>query len=535
MSSVTIVGSGASGVHGALSLLEKGHHVTLIDVGYEPPDPVHPRLSFNALKETLDDPVGYFLGAEFEAVTRPDTEGEYYGFPPSKNYVFDAPDRFAYGAQGFEPLFSFARGGLAQVWTAGCYPFNDQDLDRFPFSYADIEAHYAEIARRIGITGTEDDLARFLPLHGDLMPPLQLDRHSQILLDTYTRKREELNSRLGVYVGRTRVATLSRDLGDRKACEYLGRCLWGCPIESIYTPSQTLRACMAHPRFTYLPGLEVTHFRVDKKSRIVAAVAAAVSDGERHEFPVEHLMLAAGTLCSSKIVLRSVYESTGEVIRLRGLMDNRQLLVPFLNLRLIGKQFSDETYQYHQLGLGVELGSPQDYVHGQITTLKTALMHPITQRVPFDLKSSASIARGVHAALGVVNVNLPDTRREENYVSLDPTRPGADPPLVIHYTPSVGERDVQRRALAVVKKALRKLGCFVPPGMVHVRPMGASVHYAGTMPMNGDGVMATDENCRSREYENLYIIDGSTFPFLPSKNITFTLMANAARVASRAF
>jgi hypothetical protein len=27
------------------------------------------------------------------------------------------------------------------------------------------------------------------------------------------------------------------------------------------------------------------------------------------------------------------------------------------------------------------------------------------------------------------------------------------------------------------------------------------------------------------------MVDGATFPFLPAKNITFTLMANAVRVA----
>ena len=34
---------------------------------------------------------------------------------------------------------------------------------------------------------------------------------------------------------------------------------------------------------------------------------------------------------------------------------------------------------------------------------------------------------------------------------------------------------------------------------------------------------------------NLFFVDGSTFPFLPAKNITFTLMANAVRIAHCAF
>ena len=45
----------------------------------------------------------------------------------------------------------------------------------------------------------------------------------------------------------------------------------------------------------------------------------------------------------------------------------------------------------------------------------------------------------------------------------------------------------------------------------------------------------TSEYCQSHDFNNLYIVDGTTFPFLPSKNITFTLMANAVRVASAHF
>jgi choline dehydrogenase-like flavoprotein len=39
----------------------------------------------------------------------------------------------------------------------------------------------------------------------------------------------------------------------------------------------------------------------------------------------------------------------------------------------------------------------------------------------------------------------------------------------------------------------------------------------------------------SHDFGNLWLIDGSTFPFLPAKNLTFTLMANAARIAELAF
>jgi len=330
------------------------------------------------------------------------------------------------------------------------------------------------------------------------------------------------------------VATLSRDFGARQACDYLGRCLWGCPRNALYTPSLTLQECQRHPNFAYVPDVTVDHFTIGSDNRIRSVIAQPVQGGPDREFPVERLALAAGALLSTKIFLTSVWRATGQRVRLSGLMDNRQILVPFVNLSMIGEPFAADTYQYHLLGMGIESAEPQDYVHAQITTLKTALLHPIVQRLPFDLGTSTFIMRAIHAALGLVNLNFRDTRREGNYVELSDE--GRRPRLHLHYAPDRDEPVRTRDAMRKVKQALWSLNCVVPPGMAHLRPMGASVHYAGTLPMTSVAAPFTATSTgQSRDFENLWLVDGATFPFLPAKNITFTLMANAVRIAAAAF
>jgi choline dehydrogenase-like flavoprotein len=278
----------------------------------------------------------------------------------------------------------------------------------------------------------------------------------------------------------------------------------------------------------------VTQLRVGARQHVVAVVGRILGENVTREFPVERVALAAGALLSTRIFLATVLAHSGERIRLTGLMDNRQVLMPFVNVSMIGRPFSAETYQYHQLGMGVAGDSPKDYVHGQITTLKTALVHPLIQRLPLDLATATSAFRAVHAALGLVNVNFRDTRRKENFVELTDDEPS--PALRIHYEPDAGEEARLTSALKRVRQALFSLGCVVPPGMMHRRPMGASVHYAGTIPMTRDAAPFTaTERGQSREFDNLYLVDGATFPFLPAKNITFTLMANAVRIAETAF
>lgn len=531
-----IIGSGASGVHFALSLLDKGYDVTMLDVGHPKPAEVNPGDDFNELKSRLNDPVEYFLGKNFEALVHPGSEGEYYGFPPHKSYIFSQPDSFKWEANGFAPLLSFAQGGLAEAWTGGSYPLNDAELQDFPFNLEDIKPYYGQVANRVGISGDRDDLARFYPVHDHLLEPLRLDKHSQLLLNAYEKHKRYINQELKCFIGRARVATLSRDVNGRKACTYTGRCLWGCPTGSFYTPSLTLKQCQSYPNFNYLAGMQVSHFNFNSEGRVTGVVAESLAESKASEIAADRFVLAAGTLSSSKIFLDSIWKATGEIVKLTGLMDNRQILIPFINLRMIGEQYEPESYQYHQIGMGIEGRQPGEYFHGLITTLKTALIHPIVQNVPLDLRTALSVFRNVRAGLGVLNLNFPDYRRESNFVTLQTDAQTGRSRLVINYAPPDDEPEVMKRAVKVVKKALWKLGCIVPPGMMHVRPMGASVHYAGTIPMSTVKTRYTaSPDCRSHDFNNLYFADGTTFPSLPSKNLTFALMSNAARVADRAF
>ncbi|HET9887443.1 MAG TPA: hypothetical protein VFR10_08020, partial [bacterium] len=323
---LVVVGSGASACHFALTALERGAAVTMLDVGRRGTAPVHPQDSFETLKETLPDPPSYFLGERFEAVSLPGDEKESYGFPPNKNYVFTGVDSFRHQSLGFAPLVSFAQGVLAETWTAGAFPFNEGELADFPFSDQELAPYYDLVAERIGITGVEDDLARYHPVHRHLLEPLRLDEHSRLLLDRARAKSAELERSAKCVIGRSRVATLPHPMQGRPGCSYLGRCLSGCPTGALYTPSMTLARCRTFPTFTYLGGRLVRHFRFDANRRITSVFAENLETRALEEIPADALVLAAGTLATSKIVLDSWFLATQEKIVLRGLMDNRQIL-----------------------------------------------------------------------------------------------------------------------------------------------------------------------------------------------------------------
>ncbi len=524
-----VVGSGASGVHYAQTVLERGEEVTLLDVGYERPVAPFPDASYAHLKEQVEDPLTHFLGERAEYVVYPTPFSKPYGFPPNRAYVFRQPAAWALRQQGFDPLVSFARGGLAEAWTGGSYELDERDLAAFPFTLGDLQPHYATVARRIGITGERDDLERFSPMTAAYDPPLPLDVHSAHLLTAYHRRRPRVNA-LGAYLGRSRVAVLTHDHGERRECTQLGRCLMGCPRESLYAPSYTLRELHRFLGFTYVPGVFVERVTVDSNGAARGVVARAVAGGAETRFVGDCVVLAAGALATTRLYLATLHHALGAAPDLPGLMDNRHVTMPFVTPALVGRDVDLASYQFHHIALGIRGQSPAGDVHGQMTALKGAQVHPIVATFPFDFRTSLGVFRRVRSALGIANLWLADTRRPANVARL--VTDGGVPHLVLHYGDDSTDLAHTREAIAAVRKALRILGAYAPKSQTTILPRGSSVHYAGTVPMTSENRPHT---CRPdgtvRGVERLFIVDGAAFSALPAKNITFTLMANAVRIA----
>ena len=208
--------------------------------------------------------------------------------------------------------------------------------------------------------------------------------------------------------------------------------------------------------------------------------------------------------------------------------------MPFVSKARVGTTWNPDSYQYHQLAIALDADDPRDQVHGLLTTLKTAPVHPIVTSVPMSVKTSVAVVRNTHAALGLLNVNHADRARSGSYVTLEAGSGGGASRLVVAYRPPDDDEARVASSTKRMRRALGKLGCVAPRGMTHVRPMGASVHYAGTLPLReAGGAFTSTSDGRCRPFDNLYVVDGSSFPSLPAKNLTFTLMANSTRVATR--
>ncbi len=92
-----------------------------------------------------------------------------------------------------------------------------------------------------------------------------------------------------------------------------------------------------------------------------------------------------------------------------------------------------------------------------------------------------------------------------------------------------------RRARRKLARALAPLGLYGLSPAARLGAPGSSFHCGGTLPMRArPGRLETDRLGRLGECTRTRIIDASTFPSIPATTITYSVMANASRIAAEA-
>src|SRR6185436_15045664 len=163
--------------------------------------PLIPRRPFQELRR--DDPTQhrFFLGDRFEGIPFGPVRVGAQLTPPRMHILADAADRIPVDADGFAVSMSLARGGLGAGWSAGVFPFSDEELRAMDLDLARLKPHYDAVAERIGVAGDPDDLAPFFPASPSMMPALDIDTNGEVVFARYERRRPKLNAQ-GFFLGR---------------------------------------------------------------------------------------------------------------------------------------------------------------------------------------------------------------------------------------------------------------------------------------------------------------------------------------------
>jgi hypothetical protein len=522
-----VVGSGPAGSSAATALVERGRSVLMLDVGETETRyaPLIPPASFRELRESDASQHRYFLGDDFEGVPVGPVRVGAQLTPPRLYAARSALDALApVASDTFSAAESLAFGGLGNAWGAGVFPFDDSELKGWPIGEESLRPHYEAVAKRIGISGADDDLSRFFGQAADLMPPLDPDSNATAVLDRYAAVRGSLNGK-GFFLGRPRLAVCTERLGDRGPHAYRDMEFWADTDRSVYRPRWTVEALRDSGRLRYADRHLVVRFREEESG--VQVETRHVDTGERVTFHGRVLLLGAGTLGTARIVLRSL-ERLGERVPL---LCNPYTYVPVLNLAMLGRRSRDRRHSLAQLtAVYAPRGSSRGAVQVQYYTYRSLLTFKLLKEAPLAHREALRIMRLLGPAFGILGINHDDRPTPLKYCALQETEGGAGR-LEIQYALGDDEEARINSDERVVLRCFRRLRC-VP--IRRIRPgHGSSIHYAGTFPMDGSQRPLTcDADGRLQETRSVHLVDGSPFPYLPAKGLTFTIMANADRVGA---
>lgn len=512
---IIIVGSGPAGVSVAFPLLEAGLRVLMVDGGS---DKAFSAPSTDFLSARSHDQLQWrwLVGEDFYALQRRDAVSPKLRVPMHA-YAFDgfAKDNQILG-ENFVTLGSMARGGLSNVWGCGVARFSAQELASFPFAKNELDHSYESICRRIGISGKgQDDLTDYFGLDECSQPPIALDNLHQKLLKNYASKSKKLREK-GFNLGRSRVAALSQDLGNRRACNLSGNCLLGCSRESLYSATHDLPALRQFKNFSELPGLVVDQLsRGDVGWRVEGSLR---SSGFKKSISASKIILAAGTLASTKIAFKTLnYRNPAKLLASPSAAF--LLWVPSLlgASRVPGFGLGQLSYS-----LGLKDGIT---AFGSTFSTTGIPVSEFARHLPLKRPLGISFLGALLSSCAVGNVFLPGHLTDAQVIF------GDQDSLVV--SGKFGEKvsPLMKESYQKLRAAYLSLGALVLPGSFTIGQPGGDIHYAGTMPMKERPILGeTSAMGGIVGLDGVYVVDGACLPTLPEKSHTLTIMANADRI-----
>ncbi len=505
-----IIGSGPSGVAAAAALIARGREVLMLDAGLEM-DP-----GAQALRARMGsrEPDGW-SNADREAIGSVRRSEKSDSIRPfGSDFLFrPAPGTEALaepaGVHGLRP--SFAKGGLSNGWGASVLPYHERDFDGWPIGLADLAPHYRAVAPMLGIAAHRDGLADlFSGCAVEEERPLPQSRQAAELLRRMERKRPAL-SRLGVHFGASRQA-----IAD--GCRACAMCLYGCPYGLIFNAAREVDRMIAAGGLTY-------------RSGVVARGFAETGDGVTvhagsERFEGERLFIACGVLPTALLALSSLGLGNREVT----ILDSQHFYLPMLHGWSAGDPATEPRHTLAQLFWEIDDPAVEAHlVHAQLYTYNDTYAPDMRSRFsPF-----AGVAKPLIEAMSRRLIVAQAFLHSDVSPAIGTRLDGSG--LAFRRIDNARTDGVVARAKGRLAQAARMAGLLPLTPLLRPGGLGTSFHCGGSFPMRqSPGVAETDTLGRPAGFKRTHIVDASVFPTVPAPTITFSVMANAHRIASAA-
>lgn len=510
---VIIVGSGPAGTSAAYPLVQAGLKVLMLDAASEARSPEVPKGNYLDNRAHQSNQWEWMIGRSFHALNNMDAVSPKLKTPTHEQTFNSFNEANGLLTENFISVGSLATGGLSNAWGCGVARFPAKDFAGLGIDYSDFEKSYSVVAQRIGISGsTPDDLSEYFGVDEWAQAPIAMDRLHDRLLAKYNQLPS--SSRLPEFrMGRSRVAALSVNMGDRKACDLSGNCLWGCHNNALYSAEQEIPRLNLYPGFQHVSGVLIDSIRKDTSGWTV------LSTHSEKKFSATRLLLAAGTITSTKLALGCLQHP--DPVPLQASPTAAFLLwLP----RMLGTPRT-QTLGLGQLSFSLDL-RPGTTAFGSTFSTTGLPMTEFVSRTPLSKRYSIELMANLLSSCVVGNVFLPGTLSDHTATMT------SDGMLKIRGSEHPDTGMLMKKTETLLRKAYWKLGAVLMPMSFTVGKPGADIHYSATLPMTATPQPGTTNRVGEvTGLAGLHIVDGAVLPKLSEKSHTLTIMANADRIA----
>jgi len=517
-----VVGSGPSGVMAAKALLDAGRPVALVDVGDEL-EPERRALVARLAERRVEDwdPA---LVARVSGYAR-----EPGGSIPIKlsfgsRFPYAAAEMSRLDQSGTKCLQSFAKGGLTNLWGAAVLPNAEKDFADWPVTLAELAPHYAAAGAALRIAGERDALERDFPFYAPPAPAPRPSRQAARALERMESRRAALAA-AGLRFGRARLAVRTEDGERGKACAYAGLCLSGCPYGAVWNSADLLDELAARRGLLYRPGLRVE--RLEGAGGGVRVRARRLATGAEETLEAARVFVACGPVATARLVAASLGLHGREL----AMKYQPYFLLPALALAATPDVEGERLHTLAQLF--VELDDPAvsaRTVHLQLygwdEHVRDALAGATRLLGPLAGPARRALAGRLMFFQGYLHSDEADGIR---------VRVADDGSAALSAPPPLRARRAARRAARVLAARARDLGLLPLTPLLRDGVPGEGNHVGGAFPMRArPGELETDRLGRLPGLPGVHLVDSSVLPSLAATTFTYTVMANAHRIASEA-
>jgi choline dehydrogenase-like flavoprotein len=545
---VVIVGTGPGGSTFADVATAAGWSVVLLDKGrnhlLELEPPFEPKGDFS--NDELKFMHRHFLGpdpiAEPRSFRRDDGDGERI-FVGDVNNIPSTVGGGGHHADGKLPRFQEDDFHVLSAYG----PVDAAAVADWPVQYDELEPHYAEVERLIGVAGEAGANPFAAWRSGPFPMPPGPDMFGALLTAAAAERR-------GLHPYRAPTGVNSVPYDDRPACNDCGFCAFlSCPIHAKGDPISSLRRALRTGRCEIRAEAYVDAVTLDGSRRTATGVQYLdVATGERREVRAAHVVLAAGAFETPRLLLRTGLANSSGLVGRNLMFHFQTLTVGIFPFSVHGDRGRCVTHLHDDF---IAPGAPEmaaaraaglPWIRGG-TTEHGGSGHPIAEALNYPtgpMHTQAMADSATRERLWAFTMQAEDLAQPTNRIDLDPTLKdwtGA-PAGRVTYRPHRHEVVASAHFAPVLEDLMTDAGADLaftvtsPPLGDEATGMGiapASRHVMGTCRMGNDPTTSVvDRHGRFHDIDNMLCADSSVFTTSAGYNPTLTLCALAHRAAT---